>query len=66
MNWGDGEDDAEDDGQEQRLGGWLHAESTNIAPTVTDLGRMKQLEIEFVQRISEEWPTLKPNEPDKR
>ena len=57
LSWGDGEDDAKDDGHDQSLSEWLHDEGQNLTPTATDLGRMKQLEIEFVRRISKEWPT---------
>ena len=44
LSWGDGEDDAKDDGHDQSLSEWLHDEGQNLTPTATDLGRMKQLE----------------------
>ena len=64
-NWGD-EDTAEDD---QSLRDWLESDGNKdtliegvqtVVNKAIDTKRLKQLELDFVRRITEEWPSLNP------
>ena len=68
MNWGEIEEVEE--AQDEGIRAWLVGEDKGIIPEETEKvqdgfekpepKRLKQMEIEFVKRVAETWPTLSP------
>jgi hypothetical protein len=71
-NWGDEDDTMDDDENAKNVRDWLVSGDENPgtlresggvqteAKTRVDTNRVKQLDLEFVRSIAEEWPALNP------